>query len=154
MALEIGRLAPNFTQKDQQGNLIKLSDFRGKKVLLYFYPHDSTPTCTAQACNLNENLSELSKNGIIVIGVSEDSQIKHQRFIEKNGLKFSLIADIDHKVIEKYGVWQEKKTFGISYFGIKRTSFLIDEKGKLIHIITKVESKRHAEQVMNLLNIS
>jgi thioredoxin-dependent peroxiredoxin len=149
MALEIGKLAPDFEQKNQDGNIIKLSDFKGKKVLLYFYPQDNTPTCTVQTCNLNQNLPDLQKAGYKVIGVSPDGEKSHQKFIKKFDLGFDLIADEDHQLIDKYKVWGEKTTFGKTYMGLKRTTFLIDEAGILTHIIDKVEAKKHAEQVMN-----
>jgi thioredoxin-dependent peroxiredoxin len=149
MSLEIGMPAPDFVQKDQHGNLIKLSDYKGKKVLLYFYPQDNTPTCTVQACNLNDNLTILEKAGYKVIGVSEDDEKSHQKFIKKFGLRFTLLSDVDHQVIDKYGVWGEKTTFGKTYMGLKRTTFLINENGILTNIIDKVESKKHSEQVMN-----
>ncbi|MES2797268.1 MAG: thioredoxin-dependent thiol peroxidase [Bacteroidota bacterium] len=149
MPLEIGKPAPDFSQKDQNGNMINLSDFRGKKVLLYFYPQDNTPTCTIQSCNLNDNLPDLKKAGYEVIGVSEDNEKSHQKFIKKFSLGFTLISDVDHQLIDKYDVWGEKTTFGKTYMGLRRTTFLIDENGILTHIIDKVESKKHAEQVMN-----
>jgi thioredoxin-dependent peroxiredoxin len=149
MALEIGQLAPDFAQKDQNGNIVKLADYLGRKVLLYFYPQDNTPTCTVQTCNLNENLPELNKAGYQVIGVSEDSEKSHQKFIKKFDLGFTLISDEDHQLIDKYQVWGEKTTFGKTYMGLKRTTFLINEKGVLTHIIDKVEAKKHAEQVLN-----
>jgi thioredoxin-dependent peroxiredoxin len=149
MALEIGKPAPDFSQKNQDGNIVKLSDFKGKKVLLYFYPQDNTPTCTVQTCNLNQNLAELKKVGYTVIGVSEDSEKSHQKFIKKFDLGFDLISDEDHQLIDKYQVWGEKTTFGKTYMGLKRTTFLINEQGIVTHIIDKVEAKKHAEQVIN-----
>ncbi len=148
MSLFIGKKAPAFSGVDQNGNTIALKDFKGKKVVLYFYPKDDTPGCTAQACNLRDNHSELLKNGFAVIGVSVDSVKKHKKFEEKYELPFSLIADEDHKIVEAYGVWGEKKFMGRTYLGITRTTFLIDEDGKLKAIIEKPDTKNHAAEVL------
>lgn len=146
--IEIGALAPNFEALDQDGKTVKLSDYIGKKVILYFYPKDSTPGCTAEACNLKDNYSALLKKGFVVIGVSADSAMSHQKFIDKYSLPFPLIADTDKKVLNMYGVWGPKKFMGKSYDGINRMTFVIDEKGNLEKIFTKVETKTHTEQIL------
>lgn len=148
MKLAIGEKAPDFEQKDQQGNLIKLSDFLGKKVILYFYPKDDTPGCTAQACNLNENLPLLKSKGFEIIGVSVDGEKAHQKFIKKYDLGFTLLSDEDHQVVEAYGVWVEKSMYGRTYMGTARTTFIIDEKGIISDIIEKVKTKDHTSQII------
>ena len=148
MTLQIGDIAPDFEVKNQHGEPVKLSDFRGRKVVLYFYPKDDTPGCTAQACNLRDNYSELLKQGYQVLGVSVDNEKKHQKFITKYELPFPLLADTEHEIVEKYGVWQEKSMFGRKYMGILRYTFVIDEKGKIEDIITKVDTKNHADQIL------
>lgn len=149
--LTIGKKAPAFTGKDQNSNKVSLADFKGKKVVLYFYPKDSTPTCTVQACNLRDNFALLKQQGIEIIGVSADDIKSHQKFANKNQLPFSLIADTAKIIIEKYGVWAEKKLFGIKYMGIRRTTFVIDEKGIILGIITKPKSKSHAEEILKVI---
>ncbi|MGY6741318.1 MAG: thioredoxin-dependent thiol peroxidase [Cecembia sp.] len=148
MSLEVGNAAPHFEAKDQNGNLIKLSDFKGKKVVLYFYPKDNTPGCTAQACNLRDNYEALQKAGYVVLGVSSDSEKSHQKFIEKQSLPFSLLADEDLKVHEAYGTWVEKSMYGRKYMGTARTTFIIDEQGNLEEIIEKVNTKEHTNQIL------
>jgi peroxiredoxin Q/BCP len=148
MSLSVGKKAPAFSGVDQNGNTISLKDFKGKKVILYFYPKDDTPGCTAQACNLRDNHSELLKKGFAVIGVSVDSVKKHKKFEEKYELPFSLIADEDKKIVEAYGVWGEKKFMGKTYMGTTRTTFLIDEEGKIKAIIEKPDTKNHAAEVL------
>jgi thioredoxin-dependent peroxiredoxin len=148
MSLEVGKPAPNFEAKDQNGNIIKLADFKGRKVVLYFYPKDNTPGCTAQACNLRDNYDALQKAGYIVLGVSSDSEKSHQKFIEKQNLPFPLIADEDLKVHEAYGTWVEKSMYGRKYMGTARTTFVIDEKGILSEIIEKVNTKDHTNQIL------
>lgn len=143
-----GDKAPDFKGKDQNGKLISLKDLKGKKVVLYFYPKDDTPGCTAQACNLRDNYSLLKKKGYVVIGVSADSEKKHQKFIEKYDLPFPLIADEEMEIIKKYDVWGEKKFMGKTYDGIIRTTFVIDEKGKLKEVITDVKTKEHTAQII------
>ena len=137
--LQIGDKAPEINAVDQNGNKITLEQYQGKKVVLYFYPKDMTPGCTAQSCNLSDNYAALQKNGYDVIGVSCDSIKRHQKFIEKYSLPFNLISDEDQKVVNDYGVWQLKKFMGREYMGIVRTTFIIDEKGLIIDIITKVK---------------
>jgi thioredoxin-dependent peroxiredoxin len=148
MSLELGKKAPEFEAKDQNGNLVKLSDFKGKKVVLYFYPKDNTPGCTAQACNLRDNYEALQKAGFVVLGVSSDSEKSHQKFIEKQNLPFTLLADEDLKVHEAYGTWVEKSMYGRKYMGTARTTFVIDENGNLSEIIEKVNTKEHTKQIL------
>lgn len=148
MSLEVGKPAPSFEAKDQNGNIIKLADFKGRKVVLYFYPKDNTPGCTAQACNLRDNYEALQKAGYIVLGVSSDSEKSHQKFIEKQNLPFPLIADEDLKVHEAYGTWVEKSMYGRKYMGTARTTFIIDENGVLSEIIEKVNTKDHSNQIL------
>jgi peroxiredoxin Q/BCP len=146
--LTTGIKAPAFKGIDQNGEPVSLKDYKGKAVLLYFYPEDDTPTCTVQACNLRDHFSQLQKNGITVIGVSADEVKKHKKFEAKFNLPFTLIADTVHLIINKYGVWGEKKLYGRSYMGLHRTSFLIDEKGIIRKIWLKPKSKIHAEEVL------
>lgn len=146
--LEVGTTVPDFSAKDQDGNTLTLSDFRGKKVVIYFYPKDNTPGCTAQACNLRDNYAELQKQGYVIIGVSRDSEASHQKFIKKHELPFPLIADEDGSVHEVFGTWGEKKTFGKTYMGTIRTTFVIDEEGKVENVIKKVKTKDHTAQVL------
>lgn len=148
MELEKGQKAPEFTGKDQDGNNISLSDFRGKKIILYFYPKDQTPGCTAQACNLRDNYEELQQQGYVVLGISSDSQASHRKFIEKQQLPFSLIADEDKSIHEKYDVWKEKNMYGRKYMGTVRTTFVIDEEGNIADIIKKVKTKEHTAQII------
>ncbi len=148
--LKEGLKAPAFKGIDQNGNAISLKDFIGKKVVLYFYPHDDTPTCTTQACNLRDNYALLEKNGFLIIGISTDDVKSHKKFEKKYGLPFSLIADTDNSISEKYGVWGWKKFMGKEYIGMHRTTFLIDEKGRIKKIIEKPESKRHSEQILTV----
>jgi len=148
MNLKVGDKAPHFEQKDQNGNIVKLSDFIGKKVVLYFYPKDDTPGCTAQACNLNENLTAMNAKGFDIIGVSVDGEKSHQKFIKKYDLKFSLLSDEDHQMVETYGVWVEKSMYGKTYMGTSRTTFLIDQDGFITEIISKVDTKNHTSQIL------
>ncbi len=148
MALEIGNLAPNFNSKDQNGKEISLASFRGKKVVLYFYPKDNTPGCTAQACNLRDNYELLLSKGFIVLGVSVDDEKSHLKFIDKFQLPFPLIADTDHAIVEAYGVWVEKSMYGRTYMGTARTTFVIDEEGIIKEIIQKVNTKEHTSQIV------
>ncbi len=147
-SLSEGLKAPVFKEKDQNGKEISLADFKGKKVVLYFYPEDNTPTCTVQACNLRDNFSALKKKGIIVLGVSPDEVKKHKKFEEKFDLPFTLIADPEHHIIDKYGVWGEKQLYGRTYMGLHRTTFLIDEKGVIRKIFLKPKSKQHTEEIL------
>ncbi len=150
MHLKEGDKAPAFKAKDQQGKTVSLADFKGKRVILYFYPHDDTPTCTTQACNLRDNYSALLKKGYIVIGVSEDNEKSHKKFSDKFNLPFPILVDEDHKLLEAYGVWGEKTFMGRTFDGTHRTTFLIDEKGKIAHIIYRPKNKAHAEEILAL----
>lgn len=147
MTLAIGDKAPAFTCNNQAGEQISLSDFQGKKVILYFYPKDSTPGCTAQACNLRDHFEELSTQNYIVLGVSSCSAKRHQNFIDKNNLPFDLLLDEEQALQNNYGVWQLKKTFGKEYMGTVRTTFVIDEEGTIEQIINKVKTKEHWQQI-------
>ena len=149
--LKEGMKAPAFEGVDQDGMTVKLSDFKGKKVVLYFYPKDDTPGCTAEACNLRDNYGDLIKKGFAIVGVSSDSVKSHKGFAGKYSLPFPLIADDSKKIINDYGVWKEKKLYGRTYFGIVRTTFIIDEKGNIEKIISKVETSNHTEQIFKLL---
>ena len=146
--LQEGQKAPAFQGKDQDGKTIRLKDFAGKKLVLYFYPQDDTPTCTVQACNLRDNYAALQAAGYAVLGVSPDTVEKHKKFGTKHELPFPLLADVDRKVIDLYGVWGEKQMYGRKYEGLIRTTFVIDEKGIIQSIIRKPKSKQHAEEVM------
>ncbi|KAA0991457.1 thioredoxin-dependent thiol peroxidase [Dyadobacter aurulentus] len=148
MGLEVGQPAPAFSAKDQNGKEVKLSDFKGKKLILYFYPKDNTPTCTTQACNLRDNYKMLLKKGYKVLGVSVDDEKSHLKFIKKYDLPFPLLADTTHKMVEDYRVWGEKTLFGRNYMGVLRTTFVINEQGVIEEIIQKVESKNHAGQIL------
>ncbi len=148
MTIEIGQKAPDFSAKDQNGDTITLSQFKGKKVVLYFYPRDSTPGCTAQACDLRDNYQALLDQGYVVLGVSTDTEKKHQNFIAKYDLPFPLIADTEKEVHALYGTWQLKKFMGKESMGTVRTTFIIDEEGVIADIISKVKTKAHAEQIL------
>lgn len=149
--LKEGDKAPDIKTKDQNGNDISLSDYRGKKVILYFYPKDNTPGCTAQACNLRDHYEDLKKEGFEVIGVSIDSAKKHQNFIGKYDLPFTLITDESKEVVNAFDVFGEKKFMGRTYMGTKRTTFIIDEDGIIQHIIKKPKTKTHTEQIREVL---
>ena len=150
--LKEGMKAPVFEGIDQNGKTIKLSNFKGNKVVLYFYPKDNTPGCTAEACNLQDNLDSFIKKGFVVIGVSPDTEKSHKGFAAKYSLKFSLIADTEKKILNDYGVWGEKKMYGRSFLGVIRTTFIIDEKGIIEKIITKVDTSGHTKQIFDLYN--
>jgi thioredoxin-dependent peroxiredoxin len=146
--LKIGDQAPDFTAKDQDGKQITLSAYKGKKVILYFYPKDQTPGCTQEACNLRDNIGALSDEGYEVLGMSTDDEVSHKEFQQKYSLPFSLVADTDKSINEKYGVWIEKERDGKKYWGTARVTFLIDEKGTITNIIDKVDTKEHASQIL------
>ncbi|MES2592012.1 MAG: thioredoxin-dependent thiol peroxidase [Bacteroidota bacterium] len=147
--LKLGDKAPDFKGKDQDSNSVSLKDFKGKKLIIYFYPKDDTPTCTVEACNLRDNYALLKKKGYSIVGVSADDEKKHKKFSTKHQLPFPLIADVDRKIIEAYDVWGEKKFMGKVFDGINRTTFVIDENGKIEKVITTVKSKEHTEQILN-----
>ncbi len=146
--LQPGDKAPEFTAQNQDGATISLTDFLGKKVVLYFYPKDQTPGCTAQACNLRDHHSELQQAGYEVLGVSTDSIASHRKFADKQQLPFTLIADEDRKINKAYGVWQEKSMYGRKYMGTARTTFVIDEQGMITRIIEKVKTGEHTAQIL------
>ncbi|MBF1426936.1 thioredoxin-dependent thiol peroxidase [Hoylesella nanceiensis] len=151
--MEIGDKIPEILGRDANGKEIKSSDYLGKKFALYFYPKDNTPGCTSQACSLKDGYSDLQNAGLDVIGVSVDDEKSHQKFITKYELPFPLIADTDKKLVEAFGVWGEKKMYGRTYFGTYRTTFIIDEEGKVEHIITpkSIKVKEHAAQLLKLV---
>lgn len=146
--LEKGNKAPAFSGIDQNGNKRTLKDFAGKKLVLYFYPKDDTPGCTAEACDLRDNYNQFIAAGYAIIGVSPDEEKKHQKFIAKYELPFDLLADTDHSIAEAFGVWVEKSMYGRKYMGIARTTFIIDEKGNILDIIEKVNTKAHSSQIL------
>lgn len=146
--LNEGDAAPDFTARDEKGNEVKLSDLRGQKVALYFYPKDDTPGCTKQACSLRDSYADLTDKNIKVLGVSLDDEASHQKFIGKFNLPFTLLADTDRNLSESYGVYGEKNMYGKKYMGISRTTFLIDEAGKIKKIINKPNVEQHADEVI------
>lgn len=148
MPLQINDPAPTFTGKDQDNKTIQLADFVGKKLVLYFYPKDNTPGCTAQACNLRDNYTALLQAGYEVVGVSTDGAASHKRFIEQKQLPFRLIADEDHTIHEQYGTWVQKSMFGKQYWGTARLTFVIDETGKIVKIIDRVNAASHTAQIL------
>lgn len=143
-----GEKAPDFKTKDQNGKAVSLKDFRGKKVVLYFYPEDDTPTCTIEACNLRDNYDDLKKAGFVILGVSPDDKNKHKKFEEKYELPFTLLEDPEKKIIDAYGVWGEKNMYGRKYMGLFRTTFLIDEQGVIFKVFKKPKSKIHSEEIL------
>lgn len=147
--LKEGQKAPYFKATDQEGKTVQLTDFKGKKVVLYFYPKDDTPGCTNQACNLRDNYALLKKKGYVVLGVSADEEKKHVKFIKKYSLPFQLLADVDKKIITAYDVWGEKQFMGRIFDGIVRTTFVIDEQGIIKKIIRDVKTKEHTEQILS-----
>ena len=152
MALQVGDKAPEFRVNDEQGNLVKLSDFKGRKLVLYFYPKDMTPGCTAEACDLRDNYKVLQKAGYEVLGVSTDTEKSHQKFIAKEKLPFRLLADPEKVMYDAYGTWVEKSMYGRKYMGTARITFLIDEKGVIEEIIQKVDTKNHTSQILGTPN--
>jgi len=149
--LAVGDPAPDFEGTDQHGNRITLASLRGSRVILYFYPKDNTPGCTAEACNLRDNYKNISEKGFKIIGVSADDEKSHKNFSDKYVLPFALIPDKAKKIIMDYGVWGKKKNYGREYEGIVRTTFVIDENGRIQHIIQKVDTKNHAAQILDAL---
>ncbi|SFB80086.1 peroxiredoxin Q/BCP [Parapedobacter composti] len=150
-ALKVGDQAPAFTAKNQHGETISLHDFRGKKVILYFYPKDNTPGCTAEACSFRDHYQSLQADGFEVIGVSINTERSHRNFAQKFALPFHLLVDADHHIASTYGVWGEKTLFGRKYMGTLRTTFVIDEHGKIMHVIDRVDNENAAQQVRALL---
>jgi thioredoxin-dependent peroxiredoxin len=148
VTLKVGDKAPDFTVNDQDGTPVKLSSLRGKKVVLYFYPKDMTPGCTAEACNLRDNYKAMIKKGYEILGVSTDSEKSHKKFIEKEKLPFRLLADTNKTIHDSYGTWIEKSMYGRKYMGTARVTFIIDEKGKIEDIIEKVDTKNHVDQIL------
>lgn len=151
LKLSEGDKAPVFSGKNQNGETIELGQFKGKKVILYFYPKDNTPGCTAESCNLRDGYEQLQSLGFDVVGVSPDSEASHQKFIAKHSLPFHLIADTEKEILKAYGVWGPKKLYGREYEGVIRTTFVIDEKGAIEKIFKKVKTKEHTEQILKEL---
>jgi peroxiredoxin Q/BCP len=149
-----GEQALDFIGINQNGETISLGGFIGKKLILYFYPKDDTPGCTAEACNLNDNYEYWVSKGYEIVGVSPDNEVSHRKFIEKYGLKFNLIADPEKNILQAYGVWGEKMNYGKTYMGVIRTTFVIDEKGTIEKIFTKVDTKEHTNQIVKELSIN
>lgn len=150
--VKAGSKAPLFTLADGAGKKVKLTDFKGKKVVLYFYPKDMTPGCTTEACAFRDDYAAYKKKGIVVLGVSADSVQAHEKFAATYSLPFSLLSDPDHKVCEAYGVWQEKTLYGRKFMGIKRMTFIIDEDGKIAHLFDKVKPGTHSQEIIDLLS--
>jgi peroxiredoxin Q/BCP len=148
----VGDKAPQFSLPDADGKKIKLSDFKGKKVVLYFYPRDLTPGCTKEACGFRDDMPTFNKQDVVVLGVSTDDPKKHQQFRETHELNFTLLSDVDHAVADKYGVWQEKNMYGKKVWGMKRTTFIIDEDGRIAHVFGKVDTAAHSKDVLKVLD--
>jgi peroxiredoxin Q/BCP len=148
ITLQVGDKAPAFKAKNENGETVSLADFKGRKLVLYFYPKDDTPGCTAEACDLRDNYKLFQNQGYEILGVSPDNEAKHQKFIAKYELPFSLLADTDNVVATAYGTWGEKSMYGKKYMGILRTTFVIDEKGKIEKVIEKVDTKKHTDQLL------
>lgn len=151
--LKVGQKAPDFTVLDDEGKKVKLSDFKGRKVVLYFYPKDDTPGCTKEACAFRDGISEIKKSGAVVLGVSVDSVQSHQKFKTKFELNFPLLSDSEKKIVEAYGVWQEKSMYGRKYMGVARMTFIVDEQGKISHIFPKVKVDKHYDEVLQALQL-
>ena len=149
--LKEGNAAPNFTAKNQNGDQVSLTDFRGKDVILYFYPKDDTPGCTAESCDFRDNYQNLTSQGFEVIGVSVDDEKSHQKFVNKYELPFTLLADVDKQIVTDYGVWGEKNLYGKKYMGTLRKTFVIDKEGKIRKIIDKVDTKNSSQQVLDAI---
>ena len=150
--LNVGDMAPDFTGLTQEGNSLSLSDLKGSRIVLYFYPKDNTSGCTLEAKSLRDGKAELAERGYRIIGVSPDSERSHQNFCSKHDLNFTLLADTDHSICEAFGVWAEKSMYGRKYMGVKRTTFLLDEEGRITHIFDKVKTATHFEQIINELD--
>ncbi len=152
MKLNKGDKAPGFEGTGRNGETISLAGMKGKKLILYFYPKDDTPGCTAEACDLNDHYGNWLEQGFEVVGISPDSEKSHAKFIQKYGLKFHLLSDPGHEIMKKYGVWGEKKMYGKAYMGVLRTTFIIDETGTVQEVITNVDTKNHSNQIKDILN--
>jgi peroxiredoxin Q/BCP len=152
VTLKEGDKAPSFTGIDQDGKKISLAEYKGKKLVLFFYPEDDTPTCTIQACNLRDNYGLLQKKEFEVVGISPDNEKSHKKFEKKFDLPFTLVADSSHQILEKYGVWDHKKLFGHEYMGVLRTTFVIDEKGIIRKIFLRPKNKAHAEEIITAMD--
>lgn len=151
MVVQVGKKAPVFTLQNQHGERISLEDFKGKNVVLYFYPKDMTPGCTTQACDFRDSYKDFSDQNTVILGVSPDPIERHETFVDKYDLPFHLLADEDHELAEKYGVWQLKKTFGNEYYGIVRSTFIIDTEGELVHEMRNVRVKGHVERALSYI---
>jgi peroxiredoxin Q/BCP len=153
LELRIGDIAPDFKGKNQHGEIISLNDLKGQKLILYFYPKDNTPGCTAESCNLSENYDYWLSKNYNVLGISPDSEVSHQKFIAKYDLKFDLISDTEKIILNLFGAWGEKKMYGKTYMGVIRTTYIINEEGIIEQIFKKVKTKEHTEQIKEVLNI-
>ena len=151
--LKVGDKAPHFEGVNQNGEKVSLNDFAGKKLILYFYPKDNTPGCTAESCNLNDNYDAWLAKGYDVVGVSPDSEKSHQNFINKFGFRFNLIADTEKEILQAYDAWGEKSMYGRKYMGVMRTTFIIDENGVIEQVFEKVDTKNHTSQIIEALNL-
>ena len=149
--IEEGKPAPDFELSSDVGETVRLSDFRGKPVVVYFYPKDDTPGCTAQACGIRDNFDAFGERGAVVLGISPDDESSHVKFKQKYGLPFTLLADPDHEVAERYGVWRERRMYGKTYMGIERSTFVIDPDGNVAHVMRRVKPDTHVEQVLQAL---
>jgi peroxiredoxin Q/BCP len=150
--LKVGAKAPAFSLKNTEGKTVKLSDYQGKKLVLYFYPKDMTPGCTKEACGFRDDYAQLRKRGVEVVGVSGDDQKLHEKFTEKYSLPFTLLSDPDHEMMEKYGAWGEKSMYGKKYMGVLRITYIIDEEGKIAHVFKKVKTDSHSQDVIKVLD--
>ncbi len=150
--LKVGDAAPSFSLKNTEGETVKLSDYKGKKVVLYFYPRDMTPGCTKEACGFRDDFAQLKKRGVEVIGVSGDDQDSHQKFTEKYSLPFTLLSDPDHEMMEKYGAWGEKNLYGKKSMGVLRITYIIDEEGKIAHLFKRVKTDTHSQDVLKVID--
>lgn len=152
--LNVGDQAPDFKVNNEDNEILSLSNFKGKKLILFFYPKDDSPGCTKEACNLRDNYSKLKKMGFEVLGVSPDNSKKHRKFIDKYEFQYSLLADTEKEIINAYGIWGPKKFMGREYDGLHRTTFIIDENGKIQHIFESVKTKEHAQQIMDAMSLA
>lgn len=151
--LKQGDIAADFLLNDSDGNAVRLSQFKGKKVVIYFYPKDNTPGCTKEACSFRDVYDQILAEGAVVLGISKDDEATHQKFRKRNGLPFYLLSDVEHKVAEAYGVWGEKKLYGKAYMGMIRSTFIIDEQGRIIKVFPKVKPENHGQEVLDALRL-